>query len=70
VSLDHITFDDGRMACACFDRDSQALLVGGKVVVFCGLYLGSVVLQVPDPADTASSAGGLVHVDGDTMQDS
>jgi hypothetical protein len=70
VSLDHIAFDYGCMACAGFDWNSQALFVAGKVVVFCALYLGSVVLQVPDPACAASSAGGLVHVDGDTLQDS
>ncbi len=68
VPLDHIAFDDGCMACACFDWNSQGLLVAGQVVVLAGLYLRSVVLQVPDPACAASSAGGLVHVDGNTFE--
>lgn len=69
VPFDHIAFNDGRVACTCFDWNSQALLVAGKFIVFCDRYLGSVVLQVPDPVRAAPSAGGLVHINGDTLQD-
>ncbi len=68
VPLDHIAFDNGCMACACFDWNSQGLLVAGQVVVLGAFYFCSVVLQVPDPACAASSAGGLVHVDGNTLE--
>lgn len=69
MPFDHIAFNHGRMACTCFDWNSEALLVAGKSKVFCARYLGSVVLQVPDPVRAASSAGGLVHINGEASQD-
>jgi len=69
MSLYHVAFDDRRMTRASLVRYTQILLEGGEVVILAALYLGSIVCQVPDPACAASSVGGRMHVDGDTVQD-
>jgi hypothetical protein len=63
VAFDNVALDQCRVARACFNRDTHFCLECREVWLLRLVDFRSVLLQVPDPLCTASSAGRFVDLD-------